>query len=261
MSAVIRRKRFVRRRRAFGWAGLLSVAIAAGAADVALLPSVHDSGGGRSVSAAYRMDLSLGGPGGIAEAAGGGPGLRVVFRQAYAGQLDDPPLPLARTLERRPGAALKFLRSSLLEGAMDPEGDAFALEPVPAVTPAGVTLVEDGPWLLYLPGTGVADDTVSFTLKDALGNAATGILTIRVNEPAALTRNILSIEVLPGAAGTRITWVGIPGRLYRVQATESLAAPVSWVTLGAVPAGANGLYQFVDSTPATGPRFYRALTP
>jgi uncharacterized repeat protein (TIGR03803 family) len=55
---------------------------------------------------------------------------------------------------------------------------------------------------------------------------------------------------------------GIPGQSYNVEATTILGSPSGWQPLGSVQAGANGQFQFLDSTMQNMPvRFYRASAP
>ena len=55
---------------------------------------------------------------------------------------------------------------------------------------------------------------------------------------------------------------GTPGATYHVQATTTIADPASWVDLGTVIAGADGLMQYVGADMATYPhRFYRFAAP
>jgi hypothetical protein len=59
-----------------------------------------------------------------------------------------------------------------------------------------------------------------------------------------------------------LTFIGIPGLLYDVQAKEDLAESVPWVSLGQVTAGANGEFTFTDADAALYPvRYYRSVGP
>src|SRR5262249_25297171 len=64
--------------------------------------------------------------------------------------------------------------------------------------------------------------------------------------------------------GNRVTinGSGTPGATYKVQATTTVADPASWVDLGSVVAGQDGLMQYVDTDMAVYPhRFYRFAAP
>jgi len=55
---------------------------------------------------------------------------------------------------------------------------------------------------------------------------------------------------------------GTPGATYHVEATTTVAAPASWVDIGTVIAGSDGLMQFVDADMAHySHRFYRFSLP
>ena len=69
-----------------------------------------------------------------------------------------------------------------------------------------------------------------------------------------------SISAL-GDGSFRIRFQGAPERSYRVEYTESLAAP-NWRTLGIRTAGANGSFEVIDRPLAGSPaRFYRSVYP
>jgi hypothetical protein len=163
---------------------------------------------------------------------------------------------------RRAGEPAKVLVTDLLANDTDPEADFLEIKEIAGLSARGVKLELEWPWVLYLPGPEVADDSFAYTVGDPYGGRASGIVEIRVTDPpAGLTRNLLAIETLSDPDRIRITWVGIPGRFYRVQATDHLVPPVIWTTLGAVRAGEHGLYEFTDPAPTAGQRFYRALSP
>jgi hypothetical protein len=59
-----------------------------------------------------------------------------------------------------------------------------------------------------------------------------------------------------------INGCGTPGATYHVEATTTVADPASWVDIGTVIAGTDGLMQFVDADMAQYPhRFYRFTAP
>jgi hypothetical protein len=75
------------------------------------------------------------------------------------------------------------------------------------------------------------------------------------------TSNVISLT--PGPAGAvTVTCIGLPFVRYSVQATDSLAAPVVWATLGTMTAGWNGQFAFTDTDAPNHPkRFYRSNSP
>ena len=69
-----------------------------------------------------------------------------------------------------------------------------------------------------------------------------------------------SISAL-GDGSFRVRFQGVPERAYRIEYTESLAAP-NWRTLGVVTAGGNGAFEIIDRPVAGSPaRFYRSAYP
>ena len=71
--------------------------------------------------------------------------------------------------------------------------------------------------------------------------------------------NIVSIERLD-AARIRITFIGIAGRIYGIQATADLTNP-AWERIASRTAGTNGVYEFEDAVGEGTARFYRAVWP
>jgi hypothetical protein len=81
---------------------------------------------------------------------------------------------------------------------------------------------------------------------------------------------VLSVIAGPGQVkgittdGNRVTinGCGTPGASYHVEATITVADPASWVNIGTLNAGSDGLMQFVDDDMAQFPhRFYRFVAP
>jgi hypothetical protein len=70
-----------------------------------------------------------------------------------------------------------------------------------------------------------------------------------------------SITVLSPGGAKQITAQGEANRFYIVEATGSLAAPVSWSNLGGTNANGSGVIQFVDDAAGFTERFYRLLVP
>jgi hypothetical protein len=70
---------------------------------------------------------------------------------------------------------------------------------------------------------------------------------------------VLNARVSNGRA--QFYFIGIPGRTYQVQVSDSLA-PANWRGLGLVNATGEGLVQFTDpSAGGLSYRFYRAVQP
>jgi hypothetical protein len=245
------------------WLGVWGVGIGLGYAgsfssSYVIVQDTHDAGGGRAVSANYIADDSLGGFGGISAA----PVAAVAARIGYCGQLNDPPIAPPHTLERPAGKSSKILAAQLLGNSTDLENDPITFISVSATSEQGAALALDGPWVLYMPPAGFDGvDAFAYVVSDSCGGAAIGTVTVLVQGNNDITRNILSIELVPGQPDIRIRirFVGIPGRTYQVQATTDLGNP-NWRALGNGQADSSGLYEFIDADAASYPvRFYRAL--
>jgi hypothetical protein len=174
-----------------------------------------------------------------------------------------PPLARADSAERPANTSLKILAEKLVANDTDADGDELTLSAVSPTSANGAAVELDGRWVVYVPLTGFnATDTFTYTVSDPHGATATGMVTMLVRPDSdAPSRNILRIEMLPDTGCRRVTFVGIPGRTYRIQATDSLS-PAAWTTLDTATPAANGLYQFTDLDTASHPvRFYRSLSP
>ncbi len=179
---------------------------------------------------------------------------------------NQPPEPRDFGGERLRGQEFRIPIGKLLAMAKDPEGDALSLDSV-TPDPNGSTAVMDGGFVVYRPpGFGVDPDPglgdyFTYTIRDSLGATAEGVLTLVVRQDGTPPPNLISIT--PGTAGAVVLqFVGIPGRTYRVQATDTLAYPVAWLDLGSVPVGANGIFSFTDTDAGNHPvRYYRTVTP
>jgi hypothetical protein len=111
-------------------------------------------------------------------------------------------------------------------------------------------------------GNGTSDpNTAQFRPKTFQLTAGTHQLIIRGREANA-TLATLSIVAAPptlkmrALAGGRmaVDVTGQPGQIYKVMASSDLR---TWASIGSVTLSAAGTYEFVDSAPASGKRFYR----
>jgi hypothetical protein len=186
-------------------------------------------------------------------------------RVGYAAQLNESPEVPARNVTRSHGRSVKIPVADLLAGVADAEGDAFVLQSIDATSAQGVPVSVDGAWLLYQAGaTSPTNDTIGITVTDALGATTRGVMTItELSGPgqSAISRTLLRIETLPDNISIRVSFVGIPGRSYRVEATTNLTTG-PWEPIGISTAGTNGLYSVVEAPSFLVPsRFYRVFQP
>lgn len=197
----------------------------------------------------YHYRLTASNPDGTAQSTG----------QILSTVINEAPILGSVTLKRRPNQTAKILIADLLAGVTDPEGDDSALDSVAAVSTNEGELFQSGGWLLYLPPEGSnADDSFTYVVKDSFGATSTGTVVVLVEIDDAPTLNIRGIDMLSETDGhVRIRFVGIPGRLYEIQATENLGQP--WQTIATTTADSVGRYEFIDEDAGNYPqRFYRA---
>lgn len=227
------------------------------AADYGLIHRSLDAGGARGQSASYSLDGSLGGFAGV------GQGGVATLRQGYSGELNEPPGAQPDTVSRIATRSVKLHVSQLLANDSDPDRDALTLVSLDATSQRGVPLVREGPWVLYPAPPGLTNnDTFAYVASDGYGWLTVGTVEVQVGAPDVQpTYTTLGIQLSAEPPGVQLRFVGIPGRQYRIQATDNLTAP-AWVTLGQARADATGLYHYFDAAGALPPgRYYRSVSP
>jgi autotransporter-associated beta strand protein len=144
---------------------------------------------------------------------------------------------------RAKGVSVKIAIADLLTNvtSLPITGDAFTLTAVGASTNgsaiASDTLPATSGYIFFTPTNDLAE-TFTYTVSDAQGGSATGLITINVVPGAGGPQ---SITVSGGVA--TVSFAGIPGYAYLVQRSTNLA---DWVTLLTTNAPANGLFMFAD---------------
>jgi hypothetical protein len=130
--------------------------------------------------------------------------------------------------------------------------------------PGAATVAISGNFAVYTASaTGSGNGSFEYTLSDGPGgHTVTG--TVTVNEitptPGAGTPNAVSI--VPSGSDFLVTFIGVPGNIYRVQYTTEIAAPHNWVDLSESEhtAGGNGVFSHADVAPGDSVRGYRAVS-
>jgi hypothetical protein len=176
--------------------------------------------------------------------------------------VNDPPVARAATLGATGGSAASVAVAKLLAYASDPNGDALSIVAVSATSAQGGTVTLSNGIIHYTPPTGFAGaDSFTYTLQDARGGTATGLVNVTVARGSGLSLNVVSIA--PTAQGFLVRFAGIPGASYRIQYRDALTEP--WQLLdppGAIQAGLNGIFEHEDKpNPKPVSRFYRAIAP
>jgi hypothetical protein len=141
---------------------------------------------------------------------------------------------------------------------------------LPMVLPAGENLggpfapSSDQPWLAI---NGVTNGVVSFSFTQNSGAPRTAHITL-LGEQIPITQDIVGVATrLVGAGfspngGFQFSFTNLPGAFFTVLTTTNVALPLSqWTPLGAPTERSPGRYQFFDTAPTHGARFYEVVTP
>ncbi len=175
--------------------------------------------------------------------------------------INRPPVAADDALSRPTGQVAKISTVTLLANDSDPDGDALTFVSAAATSTLGVTVnVIDG-WVYYAPSAAItANDSITYTVRDARGATSTGTLRITVEAPPPSTRTNLSITARTGVGetGVALSYAGIAGRSYTIQVSTDL---VTWTTLATATANSLGVYTVndPDAPPDGAGRFYRAV--
>jgi hypothetical protein len=225
-------------------------------ADYLLQHETIAPGGLRATSANYALVAEVGAEGGASSAAD------YRLHRSFVGQLSEPPVAETDLAYLGAGTRLKVSVAALLRNDHDAEGDGLALAGFDAVSAAGGSVISEGGWLVYqAPPAFAGSDTLTYRLADASGEEAAGFVFIQARpDTGGVSFNVVAAEVLAGGS-VRVRCVGIPGRSYAVQASDSLHAP-NWTTLSTPAAAANGRFDAIDADAALhSTRYYRTLEP
>jgi hypothetical protein len=136
----------------------------------------------------------------------------------------------------------------------DADGDSLALTGTISST-NGAAVSYDGSYVYYTNANDVADE-IDYTISDGQGGTANGVIYVTVTAPPA---SLVGTPVVNGNGTVTLTFSGIDGYTYQVDAATNLAPPVVWITVSTNIA-VGGSWQFTD-TQATNylNRFYRSV--
>jgi hypothetical protein len=179
--------------------------------------------------------------------------------------VNQPPVPGADSIARPNNTRVaKVTKSVLLANDTDPEGDPLSITGVGNATPAGATVAVVGTFVVYTaPATNAGDGSFTYTLSDGPGGhavAATVTVVQTSSTPTGAGPN--SAQIAPSGNDYIISFIGVPGRMYRVQYTTSLSAPYTWTEfspLAIFTAPTNGVFGYTDTNPPGPVRLYRAV--
>ncbi|MBC8097494.1 MAG: choice-of-anchor D domain-containing protein [Akkermansiaceae bacterium] len=179
--------------------------------------------------------------------------------------INDPPVAGADGIARpNSGRTAKVTKAALLANDTDPDGDTLTLSAVGNPTPSGATVVMAGNFVIYTaPGTNSGDGSFTYTLSDgAGGHTVTNVVSVTevASTPTAAGPN--SAAIAASGSDFILTFIGVPGRQYRVQYTTSVSSPYTWTEfspLAVYTAPANGVFTHTDVNPPNPIRLYRAV--
>ncbi len=161
----------------------------------------------------------------------------------------------------------KIRLSALLSNDSDPDGDALSVLSVGNATPAGASVSIVGGWAVYVaPSKQAGNGQFSYTLWDGIGGHEV-TTTVVVQEIGPDTSNAGAQPVFIGAEGAdfRLKFVGVPGRMYRIQYATESAPPYLWREFvpAAIYQGSQGIdagfFEHLDVNPPQSLRLYRAI--
>jgi hypothetical protein len=138
----------------------------------------------------------------------------------------------------------------------DPDNDPLVVSAVSSPTPHGATVTNDGVSITYTAPTGYeGDDSFTFTISDGRGGSDTQTVHVTV-ATAGSGFNMVAAETL-GNGDHKLSYFGVPGFSYALEATGDLTPPVTWAPLMTNQASsANGQLIFTN-TPGSLPIYYR----
>jgi hypothetical protein len=149
--------------------------------------------------------------------------------------------------------------ATLLAAASDIDGDVVLVTSSGSSAHGGTTVLQASS-ILYTPPAGYTGaDSFPITLTDARGASTPGTVAITItptNDPTLATPP--GIAILPGNAGVKIDFTGLPDTGYQVQRSINLAA---WTTLATITASPAGAVSYTDPSPPAGKAFYRIRKP
>ncbi len=172
--------------------------------------------------------------------------------------VNTPPVAAPHTLGTRMNKAASMSTVKMLKTDNDADGDTMSITNVSPASAEGGSVSLGGTTITYTPPTDfIGDDSFTYTLVDSFGATNIGTVNVTVNSDTNTPQRVVAIETLPDN-NVAITFAGIPGYTYFIQANTNLAT-ATWTTIATNIAGANGLFTYSDleATNYTS-RYYRS---
>jgi len=162
----------------------------------------------------------------------------------------------------RPGQTLKIALLRILAAASDADGDLLRIASAAATSDAGGDVHIVGSFLFYSPPPGYSGiDHMHVRITDPYGGGADAAVDlVPVTASGEPTRALISITALPGGR-LSARFAGVPGRHYRVQASDTLTPPIPWSEIACGTAGSDGQFVVTATPPGVGGgRYYRLVS-
>ena len=139
--------------------------------------------------------------------------------------LNSPPVATPATYYRNAGFPLTIAVTNLATNWSDPDGNPVTLTGVNNST-NGATVTTDNTNVFYSHTNNVTDQ-FTYTISDGQGGVATGTVNVVIN-PASTNFSITG-AMGNGDGSVTLSFAGVPGYTYWLEAATNLAPPVGWV--------------------------------
>lgn len=178
------------------------------------------------------------------------------------------PVAVSDTLERPLNSAMiKVPVATLLANDTDGDGDALSITNVGGALPAGATVTLRAGWVIYtVPAGSTADGSFEYVMTDGPGgHTAIGTVFVPAVAPRIPGSAPNAARVISDGPDVIVSFIGIPGRTYRVQYATNTIPPLEWrefmpAAIYSIPTDAQvGVLNHSDINPPEPVRIYRAI--
>jgi subtilisin-like proprotein convertase family protein len=173
--------------------------------------------------------------------------------------INSPPIAATDEVPRFLPNGVKVRIATLLQNDSDADGHSVTFVSFSSASANGGTIVQDADWLHYTAPAGFTNnDSFTYTIRDSLGQSATGLVNIRITEHGRSP----NLKITAAGDGSfAIRFDGVPNLEYRIEYSEGPSG-TNWQTLETRMADDTGLFEVVDRPSQGSPiRVYRSVTP
>jgi hypothetical protein len=158
-----------------------------------------------------------------------------------------------------------FAGAKLTLNDTDPDGDPLTVVGVSTPSVAGGTVSLVSGTVTYTPPTGfVGTDAFTYIISDGQGRTANGSVVVTVGSGGTVALNIVFGPVIIGG-NFIVSFAGIPGFTYTIEAASTLAGPWAKVANMTAPTTDQGqgigVFSFTEPVNGFSSRFYRTVYP